>query len=328
MGKLRPSISRAALLVALLGAASACASSVRTQAESAATDVLLPPDQEAKLGQQMEAQLASQVHFVSDPRVTSYVNDLTGRIFAAAKSEAPNLSVKVHVIDDPKTVNAFATPGSQLYVYTGLILAAKDDAELATVLGHETGHIVARHPARHMVDQYGLNTLAGIVLGQNPPLLASMGASIASNGYLLANSRADETEADEYGARFASRAGYDPRALGEFLERISSGEQPGALVFLSDHPTTPDRVEHLNEYIAANGLTGQRGDATRLASTKQALQSAVGGGPPSQPSSPSQPSAPSQAPAPTQPSAPTPAPAPTRTAPPAQPPPQLQPPPP
>src|SRR5262249_20924385 len=155
--------------------------------------------------------------------------------FAAAKTESPDLSVKVHVIDDPKTVNAFATPGSQLYVYTGLLLAAQNDAELAGVLGHETGHIVARHPARQMVNQYGLDTLAGLVLGRNAPVLAAMGTSVASQGFLLANSRADETEADQYGARFASRANYDPHALGEFLQRISTGEPPGVLVFLSDH---------------------------------------------------------------------------------------------
>jgi predicted Zn-dependent protease len=106
-----------------------------------------------------------------------------------------------------------------------------------------------------------------------------MAASVASQGYLLANSRTDETEADELGARFASRANYDPHALGQFLQRISKGEPPGVLVFLSDHPTTPARVSHLEQYIAQNGLTGQRPDATKLASVKQALSSGVGGGP-------------------------------------------------
>ena len=86
-----------------------------------------------------------------------------------------------------------------------------------------------------MVNQYGLATLTDMVLGKNAAGIEGLAASIASQGYLLANSRADETEADEYGARFASRASYDPRSLGQFLTRISAGapEPPKVLAFLS-----------------------------------------------------------------------------------------------
>jgi predicted Zn-dependent protease len=271
----------AVLVFAFALTSSACTSETRTRTETAATNVLLPAEDEAKLGQQLEAELSKQVRFASDPRVTGYVSDLAQKIFEAARSEDPSLAVKVHVIDDPKTVNAFATPGSQLYVYTGLLLAANEESELAGVLGHETGHIVARHPARQMVDQFGLETLASIVLGHNAPALARMAASVGSQGYLLANSRTDETEADEFGARFASKAHYDPHALGQFLQRISAshGEPPGVLVFLSDHPTTPTRVAHLERYIAQNGLVGEHGDSSRLAAVKQALSSGIGGGP-------------------------------------------------
>ncbi len=274
-------LERAAVLLVLGLVPVACAGTTRTQTETAATNLLLPPEDEAKLGQQIEAELGKQVRFVSDPRVTSYVTDLSQKIFQAARTESPNLAVKVHVIDDPKTVNAFATPGSQLYVYTGLLLTANDEAELAGVLGHETGHIVARHPARQMVDQFGLETLSSIVLGQGAPTLARLGSQVAEQGYLLANSRTDETEADEFGARFASKAQFDPQALGQFLQRISakSGEPPGVLVFLSDHPSTPNRVSHLQQYIAQNHLTGQRGDTSNLAALKQVLSSGIGGGP-------------------------------------------------
>src|SRR5215471_6121968 len=101
-----------------------------------------------------------------------------------------------------------------------------------------------------MVNQFGLEIFASIVLGRNAFVLAQMGASVASQGYLFANSRTDETEADEFGVRFASKANYDPHALGQFLQRISSGEPSGVLVFLSDHPSTPQRVSHLEQYIA------------------------------------------------------------------------------
>jgi predicted Zn-dependent protease len=273
-------LGRAAILVFACGlASSGCTGTTRTRTETAATNLLLPPEDEAKLGEQFEAELAKQVRFSNDPRVTGYVNEIAKKVFQGARTEAPDLAIKVHVIDDPKTVNAFATPGSQLYVFTGLLLAANDEAELASVLGHETGHIVARHPARQMVNQFGLETLSSIVLGHNAATLTRMAAAAASQGYLLANSRSDETEADELGARFASKASYDPHALGEFLQRISKGEPPGVFVFLSDHPTTPARVSHLEQYIAQNRLTGQRGDTSKLAAVKQALSSGVGGGP-------------------------------------------------
>jgi predicted Zn-dependent protease len=285
-------VGRVALVLvgAAMGAAGGCTSTLRTQTETAATNVLIPPEEEAQLGQQIQAELSKQVKFVSDPSVKSYVDGLTQRVFQAAKSDDPNLSVAVEVIDDPKTVNAFATPGSRLYVYTGLLLAAHDEAELACVLGHETGHIIAKHPERQMVDQYGLSAISAAVLGKNAPMLANLGASVASQGYLLANSRADETEADEMGARFASHAGYDPHALGQFLQRISGGQPPGVMVFLSDHPTTPNRVSHLETFIAKNALTGQRGDTAQLAAVQQKLQSAIGGGPQTAPSPPPAPS--------------------------------------
>jgi predicted Zn-dependent protease len=267
-----------ALLLLALGFG--CPNEARDQVETAATNIVLPPEDEAKLGQQVQQELSRQLAFVTDPRVTGYVGELTARIFAAARTEDPSLSVTVHVIDDPKTVNAFATLGSQLYVYSGLLMAANNEAELAGVLGHETGHIVARHPARQMVNEYGLSELSQLLLGKNTATLQALAASVASKGYVLANSRADETEADEYGALFASRAGYDPHALGRFLERISGGQSPSFLAFLSDHPMTPDRVSHLEAYIAQKGLKGQATGSSRLATVKQVLQAGgVGGGP-------------------------------------------------
>src|SRR6185369_4701480 len=144
----------------------------------------------------------------------------------------------VNVIDDPKTVNAFATPGGFLYVYTGLLAAADDEAQLAGVMAHETGHVVARHSARSMVAAYGLEAVVALATGQNPNLLSQIASGIAANGLMLAHSRADETEADELGVKYMSAAGYDPHALAAFFHTLQAkqGSMPGVLVFLSDHP--------------------------------------------------------------------------------------------
>ena len=110
-----------------------------------------------------------------------------------------------------------------------------------------------------------------------------MASGIASKGLLLKHSRADETEADEYGARYASAAGYDP-GLVTFFQRlqVKEGSSPQALVFLSDHPATPDRVSHVTEYIAAHSLVGSDVGADRFAPIKAAVTRGVSSAPASQ----------------------------------------------
>jgi predicted Zn-dependent protease len=182
----------------------------------------------------------------------------------------------VRVINDPKTVNAFATPGGYLYVYSGLLLAADDSAELAGVLGHEAGHVVARHSARQMVDAFGLETLASIAAGKNPGAASQLASAVAGKGAMLSFSRADETEADEYGARYASAAGYDPHGIATFFEKLvkSEGKQPGWAAMLSDHPATPERIQHVDQYIAEHHLTGKGGTSgTEIAAVKTRLKS-------------------------------------------------------
>ena len=170
----------------------------------------------------------------------SYVQSVANRVLAQAKKDRPNVTWKVRVIDDPKQVNAFATPGGYLYVFSGLLLEADDESELAGVWGHEAGHVVARHSARQMVDAFGLETVASLALGQQPNLAQQLTASILANGAMLANSRADENEADTYGVKYARAAGYDPHGISRFFGKLLAmqGKTPRVLTFLSDHPAT------------------------------------------------------------------------------------------
>ncbi len=100
--------------------------------------------------------------------------------------------------------------------------------------------------------------------GSNPGLLAQLTTGIASKGLLLTHSRADETEADEYGARYAAAAGYDPHAFVSFFGRLQQqeGSSPRFAAYLSDHPATPDRVAHISAFTRDNHLTGT--DTDRL----------------------------------------------------------------
>jgi beta-barrel assembly-enhancing protease len=264
------------IAVALLVAAGACTHAQRAGAETAVAKVLVSDEQEKQIGLQVRQELEQKEHvkYADDPQVVAFVKSITDRILPLARKERPEVTWDVKVIDDPKTVNAFATPGGYLYVFSGLLLAADNPSEVAGVLAHEAGHVVGRHSARQMVDAFGLQAITALALGQNPGVAAQVASGIAGKGAMLANSRGDETEADEYGARFTSGAGYDPNGLVTFFQKLQQqeGKSPQVLKFLSDHPATPDRISHLQRYISERKLAGTDGkDPGPLPAVKQRL---------------------------------------------------------
>ena len=252
----------ACALTPLFALSTSCASTVKAYrtAETAAAKLLMPIEQENQLGLQVKQELEQKqnVKYSSDQVVVNYVREVAGRILEHAKKDRADVKWEVNVIDDLKTVNAFATPGGYLYVYTGLLQLADNEAELAGVMGHEAGHVVARHSARQMVSAYGLEAVTSMALGKNPNLLTKVGATLAAKGTLLAHSRSDEDEADEYGARYSSQAGYDPHGIITFFEKLKAkeGNTPKIMVWLSDHPATADRITRINQHIDEKALGG------------------------------------------------------------------------
>lgn len=266
------------LVCAALASAS-CATTAFGTVEKDVAQAVISPDDENKLGLQFKQELEQKQHVVyyDDPTVVAYVRGVADRVIVFGKRDRPDVQWQVNVIDDPKTVNAFATPGGYLYVYSGLILAADNEAELAGVMAHETGHVVARHSARQMVDAYGIEAVSAMVLGKNPGLVGSLASGVGEKGFMLANSRSDETEADEYGARYASAAGYDPHGLVTFFTKLRAqeGNSPRVLAILSDHPSTPDRIDHVNAYIAQQHLGGSNTNVAAFAPIKQRVATHV-----------------------------------------------------
>jgi predicted Zn-dependent protease len=247
----------------------------RIAAEKAIAQTFISDEQEEQLGRQVKQELEQKekIQYVQDPVVVDYVNKVATPILQAANNDRRGVKWKIHVINDPKTVNAFATPGGYLYVYTGLILAADNEAELAGVLAHEAGHVVGRHSARAMVNAYGIQAVADAALGKNPGTAAQIATQLAGGGAMLAHGRSEETEADEYGARYSTIARYDPHGLITFFQKLQAkeGNTPGVLKWLSTHPTSADRIQHLEQYIAQHGLSGTELGADRLAPIKQKL---------------------------------------------------------
>ena len=239
-------------LALLAGGAAAAGCSTEQAAE-----LLISPEEENMLGAQLKAELEKgtmdmpAIRYLQEPTLKAYIVGLAEKVVSIGRAKRPEFTWKVEVIDDDSQVNAFATPGGYLYVYTGLLRAADNEAEVVGVLGHETGHVLARHFAQRLVKTYTVQGLVAIALGKDAGALSQLAGSILAQGYLLSFSRENETEADEYGARLASQAGFDPNGLVTFFQKLEAlqGQTPAVLKYVMGHPLAADRIKHVQELI-------------------------------------------------------------------------------
>lgn len=222
----------------------------------------LSDSQEAGLGAKIDQQLTSgQVKIYNNPNAIAYVNGIGQRL--ARNSARPNIRYTFQVVQDDG-INAFATMGGFVYVNTGLLKAADNEAQLAGVMGHEIGHITGRHALQQMKQAalaQGLSSLAGVDTNQ----LAQIGVQVALT---LPNSRKDEFDADERGLATIIKAGYAPSGLPEFLKKlVRANSSPD---FLSSHPGANDRVTRLEKAIPATYRT--RTEGLNAGTYKQQIQ--------------------------------------------------------
>lgn len=218
-------------------------------------EMLVPPDAEAELGRQAFQQIMSQTPVAQDPALQEYVTRIGQRIVRASNSPYPDWQF---VVFQGEQANAFALPSGRVGVFTGMLEVAADEAQLATVLGHEVGHVNARHGAERMVTEHfialGLRLVATLLAFgdvQIPPdLLVALGASAAELGIVRPFSRTQELEADALGLDYMAQAGYEPTAAIDFWRRMQQlsgdGGQPD---FLATHPSSARRVEELLERL-------------------------------------------------------------------------------
>jgi beta-barrel assembly-enhancing protease len=247
------------VVLAALVVLSSCSMMQRSQTEQVVAATLVSDQQETELGFQVHEELKKEnTKFLENPDVGFYVGGLVQKLTPFADRDRPGVKWQYYVIDDPKTVNAFVTPGGRIYLYTGLLLTADTEAEVVGVLGHELAHVVARHTARQLVAAKGLETVAAMALGKDPSDIALLAAGLVGKGSIMAYGRDMELEADQYGGKYANAAGYDPKGLATFFEKLrAQGEMPQFLTFLSTHPTNTERIEKINAAIVANGWTSK-----------------------------------------------------------------------
>ena len=218
---------------------------------------LVTADQELAIGRDGYAATLGQYGHYDDARLAAYVDSVGQRL--AKVSELPGLEWHFTVLDDP-TVNAFAMPGGYIYITRGILAHLQSEAQLAGVLGHEIGHVTARHSAKQITQQQ----IAGLGLGLAGAFSTTFrqysGAAQQALGLLrLKYSRDDETQADALGIRYATAAGYDPREIPNtyaMLKRISEVAGSRLPIYMSTHPDPGDR-EARTSALAAQAVAGK-----------------------------------------------------------------------
>jgi predicted Zn-dependent protease len=206
---------------------------------------LISEAQEIQIGQQASQEVAQQLGLVDNQPLQQYVQQIGERL--ARESERPNLPWSFRVVDDP-TPNAFALPGGFIFLTRGMMDLMDSEAELAAVLGHEIGHVTARHS----VTQMSRAQLAQIGLGVGSiffPEAAQTFGGLAQTGMqllFLSHGRDAERQSDELGFRYALREGYDVREMDDiFATLMRIGETSGRSsvpAWLSTHPAEPERI--------------------------------------------------------------------------------------
>ncbi|HXE83840.1 MAG TPA: M48 family metalloprotease [Gemmatimonadales bacterium] len=239
---------RFAALVLIAGTLAGCA---RNPATGHNELMLVSESQEIAMGQQYDSQVVATIGLYPDPALQSYIQTLGKRL--AATSERPNLPWTFRVVDDP-AVNAFAVPGGFVYVTRGILAHMNNEAQLATVVGHEIGHVTARHTAAEMSKEQ-VATL-GLVVGSIASKQVAQYAGVAQQALgvlFLKFSRDNENQADELGVRYSSRANFDSREMVnvmKVLDRLSATEGGRLPEWLSTHPNPGNRVEHISSLIS------------------------------------------------------------------------------
>lgn len=260
------------MLIALAIAAFSLISYYSSREYNPVTDevqhVSVTPEQEVALGLQAAPQMAQQFGGLHpDQEAQDTVDQICSRIITQSKADETPYKFECHVLADEETINAFALPGGQVFITAGLLKRLQTEGQVAGVLGHEIGHVVARHGAEHMAKAQLTQGLTGAAVlatyDPNNPASRNNAAVAALIGQMvnMRFGREDELESDRLGVRFMADSGYDPRAMVEVMrvleEAAGSGRQPE---FFSTHPNPGRRIERIQQVIAETYPQGVPGD--------------------------------------------------------------------
>lgn len=219
--------------------------------------ILVSSSQESEMGLSSFNQLKKEVPISKDPAANDMLQRVGRRI--ASVVTLPNAQWEF-VVFESKEANAFCLPGGKIGVYTGILPITKDEAGLATVIGHEVAHATLHHGAERVSNEMvrqGLGQLIGAGLSGSDPRIQAITAAAygvgSQVGYSLPHSRSQESEADQRGLLYMARAGYDPEAAVAFWERFAAYVKQsgggGTPAFLRTHPLDETRIANLKKWL-------------------------------------------------------------------------------
>lgn len=245
------------LLLALSFVAGGCSTNAATGQRQL---TLISEEQEVQMGAQAAQGVIQQMGLYDNAEIQSYVNTVGKQV--AAKTEKPNLPWEFRVIDDPM-VNAFALPGGYIFLTRGILAHFNNEAEMASVIGHEIGHVTARHSAEQISKAQLANLGLGLAMVLGGPQAQQFGdlAQMGMQLMFLKFGRDDERQADDLGLRYMVRGGYDPDEMPpvfDTLSEMSRLEQRGRVPeWASTHPDPENRAARIREEIAELGAPSQ-----------------------------------------------------------------------
>ena len=242
-----------------------------TSSDAVSNINVFPYTQDIELGKQVKNEIASKpsefpvLPKSGNSKIYQYMEDLKKTIINSGKLKyGKEFAWEITIIDDDKTLNAFATPGGYIYIYTGLIKFLDSEDQLIGVLGHEMAHSDRRHSTRQLTKSLGLSILLDAVLGQRDAVEQILGQLAG-----LKFSRSHESEADEFSVMYLCGTSYNSDGAAGFFEKMLN--QPTPPEFLSTHPSPANRVEEMAAMEKSLNCTGDQKNVNRYNQMKALL---------------------------------------------------------
>ena len=211
---------------------------------------LIDDQQVNKMGVEAFEKIKSETPIEKDPNINRYVKCVANQVLSVARDDTGVKEWEI-VVFRSEQINAFALPGGKIGVYTALLKVAKDQDQLAAVLGHEVGHVIKRHGRdriqSQMVAMGGLEIL-GSILGNDPTIMGALGVG-AQYGVILPFTRSQESEADIVGLKLMARAGFNPTGAITLWQNMKDASDKQIPELLSTHPAPDTRIKQLQEKL-------------------------------------------------------------------------------
>ncbi|WP_407333692.1 M48 family metallopeptidase [Enterovibrio sp. 27052020O] len=243
---------KSTLAVALLGVLVGCTTSPTGRSQF----ILVSGSEMATLGNQSFSELKEQEKISTDKQTNQYVQCVTDALLKVTPPQ-PDFENWEVVVFDSDQVNAFALPGGKIGVYTGLLKVAKTQDQLASVIGHEIGHVMANHGSERVSSSVAANSalqITSIALGasgtaNSDMIMAGLGLGV-NVGVLLPFSRAHESESDLIGVQLMNDAGFDPKESVQLWKNMAAASEGAPPEIMSTHPSHDTRIDDLNAAIS------------------------------------------------------------------------------